>query len=122
LRAVRDRLAVQHEGARKLTKRGGYYHELDGPIPAVAAPQANLVAVLVRDDPEAVVLELVQPSVAGRHLLGEHRLTWADEPGGCRRCRARGECINMARHFARVAYSETGSRIAGRRRPPLAPA
>jgi len=48
------------------------------------------------DDPEAVVLELVQPSVAARNGRGQHRLTGADEarrlapvPG------KRGKRINM---------------------------
>ena len=35
-------------------------------------PQPDLVAVLQRDDAEAVVLQLVQPSVADRDLRREH--------------------------------------------------
>src|SRR3954447_5958282 len=49
--------------------------ELDRPIPPVPRPQANVVAVFVNDNPEAVVLQLVQPAVARWHLLGEDGLT-----------------------------------------------
>ena len=40
------------------------------------------VAVLAGEDPKAVVLELVQPAVAGRDLEAEHRLGGQDEAGG----------------------------------------
>ena len=54
---------------------GGDGDELDRPIPPVPRPQPNAVAVLMDDDPEAVVLQLVNPAVARSHLLGEDRLS-----------------------------------------------
>ena len=60
---------------------GGGGDELDGPVPAVPPPQANVVAVLMGDDPEAVVLQLVrQPGPVG-DLEGEDRLAGPNEPG-----------------------------------------
>jgi hypothetical protein len=40
--------------------------EVGAPVAAVPAPQADLVAVLQRDDAEAVVLQLVNPAVVRR--------------------------------------------------------
>ena len=41
----------------------------------------DLVAALMSDDPEAVVLDLVDPAVADPHLVGEHGKSGADEAG-----------------------------------------
>ena len=60
--AVRDRLAVQDDpGDRQGQNSGGDGDELGGPVLPVAAPQPDDVTVLAGDDPEAVVLQLVDP-------------------------------------------------------------
>jgi len=48
------------------------------------------------DDPEAVVLQLVNPSIADRDRYSEHGQSRSIKPGGWRRSRARGERINIA--------------------------
>ncbi len=69
---------------------GGGGDELDGPVPAVPPPQANVVAVLMGDDPEAVVLQLVrQPGPVGT-LRERTGLQGRMDPGGWRRSRANG--------------------------------
>ena len=86
LEAVRDRLAVDHgalegEGAHGLGDR----HELGRPVAPVAGPQAHAIAVLAREEAIAVVLQLVQPAITGRHGLA--RIGWHGtmKPGGLRR-------------------------------------
>jgi len=74
---VRDRLAVQDDPGDRQGHDGGDRNEVGAPVSAVAAPQPDLVAVLVRDDPEAVMLQLVQPSVAVRER--EHGQSGADK-------------------------------------------
>src|SRR3954453_8226412 len=81
-RAVRDRLAVQDDPVdRQGHDRGGDGDELGGPVPAVAGPQPDAVTVLMGDDPEAVVLQLVDPLRAGRDLQGEDGLAGPNKPG-----------------------------------------
>ena len=66
-------------------------------------PQAHALAVLVGKDAEAVVLQLMQPAVAVRHLGGEDRLARNDEAGrqlALRPDPAGGVRINMARCFS----------------------
>src|SRR4051794_28841669 len=94
LRAVRQGLAVYDDpGEWQGHIRPGDRHELDRPIPAVPRPQPKVVAVLHRDDPEAIMLQLVQPSIADRQSTGR---AGRIKPGGWRRSRARGERINIA--------------------------
>ena len=78
---MRDRLAIHDDpGERQGQDGGGDRHHFGGPIAAVAAPQPHLVTVLMRDDPEAVMLQLVDPARSDRHY-GEDRLARMDEPG-----------------------------------------
>ena len=76
------RLAVQ-DGPRDREGHhsGGDREEVAGPIPPVPAPQANLVAILQCDNPEAIMLQFVSPSVAVRDLRREHGQCGADEAG-----------------------------------------
>jgi len=53
-------------------------------------------AILVIDDPEAVVLQFVKPAVAGRHVGGKRRPARKNEPGRSDELRVR---INMARRL-----------------------
>jgi hypothetical protein len=70
---MRHGLAVYDDpGEREGHYSGGDADELDRPVSAVPRPQANMVAVLMANDPEAVVLQLVNPSVARWHRRGEH--------------------------------------------------
>ena len=83
LEAVRHGLAIEHdalegEGAHCRRDRD----ELARPVAAVAGPQAHALAVLEREDAEAVVLQFMQPAVAVRHVVGEGRLARHDEPRG----------------------------------------
>ena len=55
--------------------------ELGRPVSPVAAPQPHVVAGLQCDYAKAIVLQLVDPAVADRHLRREHRLTRSDEAG-----------------------------------------
>jgi hypothetical protein len=52
-----------------------------GQVVAGAAVEPDAVAVLARDDAEAVVLDLVQPRVADRRLSGFGRQAGRDEAG-----------------------------------------
>jgi len=73
---VRDGLAVQDD-PRDRHDSGADGDHLGGPVAAVAAPQPDVVAVLQRDDAEAVMLQLVNPAGADRHLQGQDRLASA---------------------------------------------
>src|SRR4051812_45772757 len=79
LGAVSDRLAVQYQVSRQLAQRCRDGDELGGPVPAVPRPKPNVVAFLTRDNPEAVVLEFMQPTVATRDAIGKDRLAGRDE-------------------------------------------
>jgi hypothetical protein len=62
-------LAVEHERAgRQLHDGGGQISEAPRVVAAVAADQADAVAVLVRQHPPAVDLLLVDPAVAVERL------------------------------------------------------
>ena len=74
-----DRLAVQYEVSRQLAQRCRDGDELGGPVPTVPRPKPNVVAFLARDDPEAVMLQFMQPAVAARDAIGKDRLTGRDE-------------------------------------------
>src|SRR5215207_3743366 len=65
------------EGAHGIRHRD----EVTRPITAIAGPQVHPLAVLMGDDAEAVVFELVDPAVPGRHLVGEDGLAREDEAG-----------------------------------------
>ena len=97
---MRHGFAIEHdppegEGAHA----GGDGDEFGRPVAPVAGPQPHALTILVGDDAEAVVLQLVQPAVAGRHLGGEDRLARDDEarrPKALRPDPAGGVRINMA--------------------------
>jgi hypothetical protein len=77
---VRYRLAVQHDpGDRQGHDGRGDGDQLGGPVPPVPGPEVHAIAILMSDDPEAVVLQLVDPLLTDRNLQGEDRLAWADE-------------------------------------------
>src|SRR5215207_8864817 len=96
LRAVRPGFAVYDDpGEREGHDGRGDRDHFGGPVPAVAAPQPDLVAILQHDDPEAVVLQLVDPAVADRTFTDRTGWHGRMKPGGWRRSRARGERINM---------------------------
>jgi hypothetical protein len=48
----------------------------------IAAVEPHALVVLASDDPEAIVLDLVQPHRPGRRLLGFGRQAGRDETGG----------------------------------------
>ena len=82
VKAVRHGLAVEHDALEGEGAHGrGDGDELARPVAPVAAPQPHALAVLEGEDAKAVVLQLVQPAVAGRHLDGERRLARDDEAG-----------------------------------------
>jgi hypothetical protein len=100
--AVRYRLAVEDDpGDRQGHDRGGDRNHFSGPVPPVSAPQPDLVAVLMRDDPNAIVLELVNPLRAGRDFHRDDRLAWPNETGrlapvpGERRTHQHGRACNL---------------------------
>ena len=69
-----DRLAVDDAGARAQASQcldNG--REAIGELIARAAVEPHLCARLASDDPKAIVLDLVQPSAAGRQLIS---LAW----------------------------------------------
>jgi hypothetical protein len=83
LGAMRDRLAVEDGGReRERPHRLGNGTELNAPIPSVPRPQAHALAVLPRDDAEAVVLYLERPARPGRRPIGEDGLSGTHEAGG----------------------------------------
>jgi len=59
--AMRHRLAVDQHVRREPAQGRGDRREIRGPVPAVAGPQANPIAVLPREQTDAVVLQLVDP-------------------------------------------------------------
>jgi|SRR3954447_21615925 len=77
---VRASLPRLDPGERQGHDGGSDGDELDRPKPPVSRPKPNVVAVPMDDDPEAVVFQLVQPSIAGRHDSGEDGPSGADEP------------------------------------------
>jgi hypothetical protein len=81
---MRNRFAVEHDAGGGEAAHGvGNRDEVARPVTAVARPQVHPLAVLMGDDAEAVVLELVLPSVPGRHLGGEDGPAGEDmKPGG----------------------------------------
>ena len=100
------RLAVEHEVSLDLTQRCRDGDELGGPVATAPRSKPNVVAFLARNDPEAVVLELMQPAVAARDALSKERLTRRDEARRTRRRHAgRGERINIGRICAGRAGS-----------------
>jgi hypothetical protein len=69
--ATRHRLAVDDAGARaQLGERPDDQREAVGEVVARPAVELHPVAALAGDDPEAVVLDLVQPIIAGGRLRG----------------------------------------------------
>src|SRR5829696_9849958 len=73
------RLAVDHEVTGEFAQRGDDGDELDRPVAAVAAPQLHPVAFLAREEAIAAVLQLVNPVLTGRDLLGDDGLSGANE-------------------------------------------
>ncbi len=101
------RLAVEDAGSRaQAGERLDDQREAVGEVVAGAAVQPHAVAVLARDDAEAVVLDLVQPRVAGRRLRRLGRQAWRDEAERQghgrvleRRCEARQRGLRCLRGF-----------------------
>ncbi len=76
-----DSFAVDDAGARaQAGQRLDDQREATGEIIARAAVEPHAGTVLARDDPEAVVLDLVQPLAAGRQFRGFGREARRDEP------------------------------------------
>jgi hypothetical protein len=76
-------LAVDDAGARAQTRqRFDDQREAVGEIVARPAEEAHLVASLAGNDPETVVLDLVQPDLAGRWTRGLGGEAGWDEAGG----------------------------------------
>jgi hypothetical protein len=69
-----DSLAINDAGAK-----GQHFHRFSGErepigkVMAVGSYQANAAASAVRQDPEAVVLDLVNPARSGRRFIGRTR-------------------------------------------------
>jgi hypothetical protein len=80
-------------------------------VPAFQARQADLVAVLMRDNPEAVMLQLVNPAVADRDLQGRTGWQGRAKPAGCRlsRARGRGSNANSARRRKSATVADSNS-------------
>ena len=79
---MRHGFAIEHDAPEgEGAHGGGDGDEFGRPVAAVAGPQPHALTILVGDDPVAVVLELVQPAVTGRHRAGEDRLARDDEAG-----------------------------------------
>ena len=84
LEAVRHGLAVEHDAPEgEGAHRRGDGDELGRPVAPVAGPQAHALAVLEGEDAKAVVLQLVQPAVAGPAPCAA-RIGWHGtmKPGG----------------------------------------
>ena len=78
-----DRLAVDDAGARaQPSQRLDDQGEAVGQVVARTAVEPHAVAVLARDDAEAVVLDLVQPRVAGGRLRALVGRQGAMKPSG----------------------------------------
>ena len=77
-----DRLAVDDARVR-LEQRQRLDDEREAPGQIVARPavEPHLLAGLAGDDPEAVVLDLVQPLARGGRARGLRREAWGDEAG-----------------------------------------
>src|SRR5215203_6094118 len=97
---MRNRFAVEHDAGGGEGAHGvGNRDEVTRPVPAVAGPQVNpLAAVLMGDDAEAVVLQLVNPVVAGRHLGGKRRPARDNEPGRPQELRPSPACRGAHQH------------------------
>src|SRR5215831_2272319 len=77
-----DSLAVDNAGARaQLGERINDQREAAGEVIARTAVEPHSRAVLPRDSPEAVVLDLLQPLAAGGQLIGFGWEARRDEPG-----------------------------------------
>jgi hypothetical protein len=81
--AAGDSFAIDDAGAcAEAGERIDDQREAVGEIIARPAIEAHTLANFAGDDPEAVVLDLVQPRRAGRRLWCRHRQTRRDEAGG----------------------------------------
>ena len=81
--AARHRLAVDDAGARaQLGERLDDEREAVGQVIARPAVELHPLVVLAGDDPKAVVLDFVQPVVAGRRLRGDVGRQGAMKPAG----------------------------------------
>jgi hypothetical protein len=79
---ARDRLSIDDAGARaQAGQRFDDQWEAPRQLIARAAVQPHARAILASNDPEAVVLNLMQPQLTGRRLLGFCRQARLDEPG-----------------------------------------
>jgi hypothetical protein len=68
---ARDRLPVDDAGARAQPSEAlNDEREAVGQVVARPAVELHPIAVLARDDPEAVMLDFVQPRLAGRWVRG----------------------------------------------------
>ena len=93
------RLAVQDDPRdRKGHHSGGDRDEIGGPIPPVPAPQANLVAILQRDDPSRL-----NPAVAVRHLWASTGRAGRMKPDGCS-CFGRTQRIGVRINIGRFLF------------------
>src|SRR6516165_6248289 len=80
--AASDRLAVEDAGARAQPgERLDDEREAVSEIVARPAVELHAVAVLARDHPEAVVLDLMHPVLAARRLRGRGGQARRDEAG-----------------------------------------
>jgi hypothetical protein len=80
--AATHRLAVDDAGARAQADEGlDDQREAVGQVVAGTAVEAKASAILARDDAEAVVLDLVQPVLAGGRCLGLCGEARGDEAG-----------------------------------------
>jgi hypothetical protein len=124
LLAAGDRLPIDDAGARAQSgHRLDDQREAIGQVIAGAAIEPHAVAILAGDDAEAVVLDFVQPSLAGRRLRRIGGQAWRDEAereghdpaigrwrGACQRpSSGRAPAVDMA-----SAVTETGRPRAGR--------
>ena len=91
---ARDRLAVDDAGPQtQLSQSLDNQRKALGQVVAGPAIEPHARAVLARDHPEAVVLDLVQPLLAGRRLQGG--------AGKARRDEARRQGTRMREHERR---------------------
>jgi hypothetical protein len=82
------RLPIDDAGVRAQPgKRLGNQREAASRVIAGAAVEPHVVAILAGDNPEAIVLDFVQPLVAGGQLVGPVGRHGAMNPAGKVRCR-----------------------------------
>jgi hypothetical protein len=72
---------MMHDRERRPVSASTIKREAASHVIAGAAVEPHAVAILACDNPEAIVLNFMQPQVAGGQLVGLCRKARRDEPG-----------------------------------------